>query len=59
MKHYSESEDVADLELTFSYSEEVLGKVQNVELISGGQGIKVVNENKVIYFNFEIIFFFN
>jgi len=47
LKHYPE--DVSDLELTFSYSEDVLGKVQSVELITGGQNIKVLNENKLLY----------
>ena len=31
VKHYADSDDVADLELTFSYNEEFLGKVLLVE----------------------------
>jgi ubiquitin-protein ligase E3 B len=46
VKHYAESADVADLELTFSCDQELLGRVHTVELISSGQNIKVTNENK-------------
>lgn len=46
LKHYSDSEDVADLELTFCAQEEFLGRISTVELISGGRDIKVDNENK-------------
>ncbi|KAL3106558.1 hypothetical protein niasHT_016680 [Heterodera trifolii] len=49
LKHYSDSDDVADLELTFCAQDEFLGRVTTVELISGGCDIKVDNENKVSY----------
>ncbi|KAI6218331.1 HECT-type E3 ubiquitin transferase [Aphelenchoides fujianensis] len=42
-------EDVADLELTFAYTEESLGKIQTVELKPGGSHIRVTNENKISY----------
>uniref|UniRef100_A0A914EGA9 Ubiquitin-protein ligase E3B n=1 Tax=Acrobeloides nanus TaxID=290746 RepID=A0A914EGA9_9BILA len=49
VKHYKDSEDVADLELTFSYNEEFLGKVKTIDLVPGGRAIKVTNENKILY----------
>ena len=42
-QHY---EDVADLDLTFSYDEDVMGKLVTHELTPGGRAIPVTNENK-------------
>ncbi|VDN17455.1 unnamed protein product [Gongylonema pulchrum] len=49
VKHYSDSEDVADLSLTFSVDEDVLGRVHTVDLVPGGRAIQVTNENKIAY----------
>uniref|UniRef100_A0A7E4VEV6 Ubiquitin-protein ligase E3B n=1 Tax=Panagrellus redivivus TaxID=6233 RepID=A0A7E4VEV6_PANRE len=49
VKHYRDTDDVADLELTFSVDEEVFGKIQTVDLVPGGRSLKVTNENKIVY----------
>uniref|UniRef100_A0A914P749 HECT-type E3 ubiquitin transferase n=1 Tax=Panagrolaimus davidi TaxID=227884 RepID=A0A914P749_9BILA len=49
VKHYKDSDDVADLELTFSVDEEFLGQINTVDLIPSGRSIKVTNENKIVY----------
>ncbi|QQP39979.1 Ubiquitinprotein ligaselike, partial [Caligus rogercresseyi] len=41
--------DVSDLDLTFSYDQDVLGRIQTHELIQGGRGILVNSENKISY----------
>jgi ubiquitin-protein ligase E3 B len=62
VKHYSDSDDVEDLALTFSFQDEFLGKVRSInyflfkynffiqiythELVPGGRDLKVNNENK-------------
>uniref|UniRef100_A0A0R3S056 Ubiquitin-protein ligase E3B n=1 Tax=Elaeophora elaphi TaxID=1147741 RepID=A0A0R3S056_9BILA len=48
VKHYSNS-DVADLSLTFSIDEDVLGHVRTVDLVPGGHAVHVTNENKIAY----------
>ncbi|XP_070571587.1 ubiquitin-protein ligase E3B-like [Ptychodera flava] len=47
IKHYDN--DIADLDLTFSYDEDVMGKVITHELMPGGRAIPVTNENKISY----------
>ncbi|XP_033112137.1 ubiquitin-protein ligase E3B-like [Anneissia japonica] len=47
LKHYDE--DVADLDLVFSYDEDVMGKIVTHELIPGGKAIGVTNENRIRY----------
>ncbi|KHN84762.1 Ubiquitin-protein ligase E3B [Toxocara canis] len=49
VKHYSDSGDVADLSLTFSTDEDVLGRLHTVDLVPGGRTIQVTNENKIAY----------
>lgn len=49
VKHYSDSGDVADLSLTFSTDEDVLGRLHTVDLVPGGRTIQVTNENKWAY----------
>jgi ubiquitin-protein ligase E3 B len=49
IKHYRDTDDVADLELNFSYNEEFLGRMRTIELIAGGQDVKVTNENRIMY----------
>lgn len=44
VKHYDG--DVADLELTFSVDEEVMGQMCTFDLLPGGRTIQVTNENK-------------
>eukprot|EP00794_Sanderia_malayensis_P014057 gene14057-15521_t len=41
--------DVGDLELTYSYDEDVIGKVVTHDLKPGGRAIKVTNANKFSY----------
>lgn len=38
--------DVGDLDLTFSYDEDIMGKLVTHELIPGGRAISVTDENK-------------
>lgn len=45
VKHYSDS-DVADLSLTFSIDEDILGRVRTIDLVPGGHAMHVTNENK-------------
>ncbi|ELT93611.1 hypothetical protein CAPTEDRAFT_162148 [Capitella teleta] len=47
VKHYEG--DISDLEFTFSYDEDILGKVVTHELVPGGRVIPVTNENKINY----------
>ncbi|XP_077995296.1 ubiquitin-protein ligase E3B-like [Glandiceps talaboti] len=47
IKHYDS--DIADLDLTFSYDEDVMGKVVTHELMPGGRAMSVTNENKISY----------
>ncbi|CAG9533224.1 unnamed protein product [Cercopithifilaria johnstoni] len=48
VKHYSDS-DVADLSLTFSINEDILGHVRTIDLVPGGHAIHVTDENKIAY----------
>jgi len=45
IKHYEG--DVADLDLTFSFDQDVMGQIVTYELIPGGKGVAVTNENKI------------
>ncbi|XP_074641839.1 ubiquitin-protein ligase E3B-like [Tubulanus polymorphus] len=47
IKHYDG--DLADLDLTFSYDEDVMGKIVTHELVPGRKGVSVTNENKISY----------
>ncbi|KAL9980647.1 hypothetical protein ACROYT_G009257 [Oculina patagonica] len=47
IKHYDG--DIRDLELTFSFDEDVLGKVVTHQLMPGGSVIHVNNDNKISY----------
>lgn len=47
VKHYKG--DVVDLDLTFSYDEDIMGKLVTHELIPGGKTIAVTNENRINY----------
>lgn len=47
IKHYKG--DVGDLDLTFSYDEDIMGKLVTHELIPGGRAISVTDENKISY----------
>ena len=44
LQHYED--DIADLDLTFSYDEDIMGKIVNHELVPGGKAVSVTNENK-------------
>lgn len=44
LQHYKG--DVSDLDLTFSYDEDIMGKLVTHELIPGGRAISVTDENK-------------
>ncbi|XP_011503939.1 PREDICTED: ubiquitin-protein ligase E3B-like, partial [Ceratosolen solmsi marchali] len=47
VKHYNG--DIGDLALTFSFDENVMGKIITHELKPGGKAILVTNENKINY----------
>ncbi|PFX16681.1 Ubiquitin-protein ligase E3B [Stylophora pistillata] len=47
IKHYDG--DVRDLELSFSFNEDVLGKVVTHQLMPGGNVMQVTNDNKISY----------
>lgn len=47
IKHYEG--DVSDLDLSFSFDEDVMGKLTNHELIPGGKALSVTSENKISY----------
>ena len=47
VKHYDG--DLEDLGLTFSFDQDILGKVVTHELIPGGRAINVTNTNKISY----------
>lgn len=47
IKHYDG--DIRDLELSFSFDEDVLGKVVTHQLMPGGSAIQVTNDNKISY----------
>ncbi|XP_067934700.1 ubiquitin-protein ligase E3B-like [Watersipora subatra] len=50
VKHYDG--DIEELELNFSYDENVMGKLQNYELKPGGRAISVTNANKISYVHY-------
>nr|CAB3267459.1 ubiquitin-protein ligase E3B [Phallusia mammillata] len=41
--------DIADLGLTFTFEEDVMGKVESHDLVPGGSAISVTNENRIMY----------
>lgn len=47
MKHYEG--DASDLDLTFSLDQDVMGQIVTHELIPGGRGVAVTNENRISY----------
>jgi len=42
---------VADLDLTFSYDEDTMGKIVTHELVPGGKAIAVTDDNKYVCFS--------
>ncbi|KAI0213900.1 Ubiquitin-protein ligase E3B [Lamellibrachia satsuma] len=42
-------DEIDDLQLTFSYDEDVMGKIVTHELVPGGQMMPVTSENKISY----------
>jgi len=46
VQHYEG--DVADLDLTFSYDEDTMGKIMTHELVPGGKAVAVTNDNKYV-----------
>lgn len=46
LQHYDG--DVGDLDLTFSYDEDTMGKIVTHELVPGGRAIAVTNDNKYV-----------
>lgn len=46
VKHYTATSDVADLSLTFSVTEDELGRFRTVDLVPSGRTIQVTNENR-------------
>ncbi|XP_052798070.1 ubiquitin-protein ligase E3B-like [Mya arenaria] len=46
-KHYDG--DISDLDLTFCYDEDIMGRVETHELVPGGKAIPVTNDNKIRY----------
>lgn len=54
IKHYEG--DVADLDLTFSVDEDVMGKIITHELIPGGRTKAVSNDNKINYIHYMAYF---
>jgi ubiquitin-protein ligase E3 B len=47
VKHYQG--DVEDLGLTFSFDQDIMGKIVTHELIPGGRSINVTNSNRISY----------
>lgn len=47
IKHLKD--DVSDLDLTFAYDQDMMGKVITHELVPGGRAITVTNANKISY----------
>ena len=47
VKHYEG--DVEDLGLTFSFDQDVLGRLVTHELVPGGRGVNVTNTNRISY----------
>ena len=44
-------DEIDDLELTFSYDEDVMGKIVTHDLVPGGQMMAVTGENKSVAFS--------
>ncbi|XP_038059173.1 ubiquitin-protein ligase E3B-like [Patiria miniata] len=47
VKHYEG--DISELDLVFSYDEDVMGRIHTHELVPGGKAMAVTNENKISY----------
>ena len=47
VKRYDD--DVADLGLTFEWTEDVMGRMESYELREGGRDMEVTNENRIKY----------
>ncbi len=47
VKHYEG--DVSDLDLTFSFDQDMMGQIITHELVPGGRGVAVTDENKINY----------
>ncbi|KAL4223687.1 Ubiquitin-protein ligase E3B [Mactra antiquata] len=47
IKHFDG--EVNDLDLTFCYDEDIMGKLETHELVPGGKAIPVTNENRIRY----------
>jgi len=47
IKHYEG--DVEDLGLTFSFDQDVMGRIVSHELVPGGRSIDVTNRNRILY----------
>jgi len=47
MKHYEGN--VADLDLTFSFDQDMMGQIKTHELVPGGKSIPVTNSNRISY----------
>ena len=47
IKHYSG--DVSELDLTFSFDQDMMGQIVTHELVPGGRGVAVTDENKINY----------
>ena len=52
MQHYEE--DVGDLDLTFCYDEDIMGRLETHELVPGGKAIPVTNENRYMVLALQI-----
>lgn len=50
--------DIAELDLTFSVDEDVMGRVVTHELVPGGRAVPVTNQNKLVSFYF-INYYYN
>lgn len=46
LQHYDG--DVGDLDLTFCYDEDIMGRLETHELVPGGKAIPVTNENRYL-----------
>ncbi|XP_059216433.1 ubiquitin-protein ligase E3B [Stomoxys calcitrans] len=57
IKHYEQ--DVADLNLTFSVDQDVMGKIVTHELHPGGKGRSVTDHNKLVYIHYMAYFHMN
>ncbi|XP_060602901.1 ubiquitin-protein ligase E3B-like [Ruditapes philippinarum] len=47
IKHFDD--DVSDLDLTFCYDEDIMGRLETHELVPGGKAVAVTNDNRIRY----------